>query len=79
MKARLHPGVAAAIVVVAAVAALYFGFQWMNGGPNADVTQARLDFYRNQKGPTGGGGNTSAAAPNGKATAQDAGSKSSGQ
>ena len=37
--------IAVIIVIVVAVVA-FFGIRWMNGGPNADVTQQNLAHWR---------------------------------
>jgi uncharacterized membrane protein YukC len=53
MKMNIHPGFATGLLVALVVVILYFGFNYLNNQP-PDVTAARIAFYKNKKGPTGG-------------------------
>ncbi len=70
MKNSLPPGAIAAILAVVVIAAVFFGYRYMNGGADGDVTQARINMYKNAKGATGGpaGSGASAAAPGANST-----------
>ncbi len=46
MKQNLSGGVIAVIIVVAVAVIGFFGYRYLSGGPNADVTQSRIDYYR---------------------------------
>ncbi|HLI47116.1 MAG TPA: hypothetical protein VKV18_00285 [Chthonomonas sp.] len=46
MKQNISPGVAIAIIVVAIILALFFGYRYISGGPNADVTQENLKHWQ---------------------------------
>lgn len=45
MNKQMQPWQLAAIAVVLIGLIVFFGVRWMNGGPNADVTQQNLQHY----------------------------------
>jgi hypothetical protein len=46
MKKDLPVGVVVGVVVVVLALALFFGYRWMSGGPNADVTAQNLAHWK---------------------------------
>ncbi|CEK19790.1 hypothetical protein CWRG_02619 [Chthonomonas calidirosea] len=46
MKQNVSPGVAIAIIVIAIILAIFFGYRYISGGPNADVTQENLKHWQ---------------------------------
>ena len=49
MKQKLPPGVIVAVIVLVVVVVAYFGWRTLSGGPNADITQAKLKYYADMK------------------------------
>lgn len=49
MNKQMQPWQLAAIAVVLIGLIVFFGVRWMNGGPNADVTQQNLKYYGGAK------------------------------
>ncbi len=45
MKQKLPAGVIVAVIVVVVIALAYFGWRTLSGGPNADITQEKINFY----------------------------------
>lgn len=46
MSKSIPPGVAAAIIIIVVILALFFGYRFITGGPNADVTQENLKHWQ---------------------------------
>jgi hypothetical protein len=65
MKQSVSPAVMATVVVVVVIAALFFGYRYLSGGSDGDTTQARINMYKNARGPVGSGNGSSPAPGNG--------------
>lgn len=63
MKQKLSGGVVAAIIVVVVVIIGFFGFRYISGGPNADITDSRIKYYREKAAKTAAGGEIPLSAP----------------
>jgi hypothetical protein len=56
MKQNLSGGLIAIILLVAAVIIGFFGFRYVRGGPNADITDSRIQYYREKAAKSAGNG-----------------------
>jgi len=65
MKQSIPPGAIAVVLVVIVAVAVFLGYRYMNGGADGDVTQARINMYKNARGPIGSSGGSSPGAPSG--------------
>jgi|SwirhisoilCB2_FD_contig_121_442574_length_977_multi_2_in_0_out_0_2 hypothetical protein len=57
MKQNLSGGVVVIIILIAVVIIGFFGFRYVSGGPNADITQSRIQYYREKAAKSAGNGN----------------------
>jgi hypothetical protein len=46
MKQNISGSAAIALIVVAVLAVLFFGWRYVSGGPDADVTQQNIDHWK---------------------------------
>jgi hypothetical protein len=55
MKKNISGGVAAAIIAVVAILIVLFGYRYISGGPDADVTKQNIEHWKNAKSGAPGG------------------------
>ena len=67
MKKSVPPAAIAVILVVAVALVVMLGYKAING-PDSNVTQSRIDMYKNMKGPIGAPGGNSAGGAAGNAS-----------
>ncbi|HZP82675.1 MAG TPA: hypothetical protein VFB21_13630 [Chthonomonadaceae bacterium] len=57
MKQNLSGGVIVIVLLLAIVVIGFFGYRYLNGGPNADITASRIQYYREKAARAAGGSN----------------------
>ena len=49
MAQKLPTGVVVAVIALVVIVAAYFGWRTLSGGPNGDITQAKIKYYDEQQ------------------------------
>jgi hypothetical protein len=60
MKKNVSGGVIAIVILVAAVIIGFFGFRFVSGGPNGDITQSRIQYYQDKSAKSAAGSGSQA-------------------
>ncbi len=55
MKTKISGGVAATIIAIVAVLIVLFGYHYISGGPDADVTKQNIEHWKSMKPGAPGG------------------------